>query len=358
MLAAIEAAQRSVRLEMYIFQPEGPGKRALEALVAAAGRGVRVKVLVDALGSVELPESFWLPLEEAGGECRWFNPFHLRRLTFRDHRKLLVCDDHLAIVGGFNLMPEIEGDGIQRGWRDIALQTDSPLAAELAASFDQMFELADFRHKRFARFRKARIKHQRVVQDAELLFSGPGRGPNPIQAALHRDLACASDVCVEMAYFIPTWRIRRLLLRAARRGGRVRLILPARSDIRLSQLASRRLYGAMLRAGVEIHEYQPQTLHSKLIIIDGAVYVGSANLDRRSLHINYELMLRLEDPAAMRQARDRFEEDLARSERVDPRAWRKSRTFWRKLEEQWAWFLLARLDPWVARWQRKHLGRG
>jgi cardiolipin synthase len=105
----------------------------------------------------------------------------------------------------------------------------------------------------------------------------------------------------------------------------------------------------LLRAGVEIYEYQPQILHSKLIVIDDQVYVGSANLDTRSLWINYELMLNLKDALLASQARAIFEEDLKHSRRIELATWRKSRTFWDKLKENWAYFILARVDPYMAR---------
>ncbi len=357
MLEAIDDARSSIRLEMYIYHPSGPGERIRDGLVRACQRGVKVHVLVDALGSDTLTDGFWATLTMAGGEFRWFNPSQLQRMTFRDHRKLLVCDARMAIVGGFNVMPEIEGDGIARGWRDVAMWTDSALAVELAAAFDEMFAMADFRHPHFARLRRTPAKQTRHVPDARLLLSGPGRGRNPIKAALHQDLARAGDIRMAMAYFIPTWRIRRLIARSARRKGRVQLLLPAKSDVALAQLACRRIYGSLMRAGVEIYEYQPQVLHSKWILVDDAVYVGSANLDRRSLGINYELMVRLDNPAMVREAGERFEADLAHATRIDPGVWRKTRTFWMKLKEQWAWYVLVQLDAHIARWQLKNLGR-
>ena len=135
----------------------------------------------------------------------------------------------------------------------------------------------------------------------------------------------------------------------------MQLILTGRSDVRLAQLASRRLYRPFLRAGVEIHEYQPQVLHAKLFIVDGAGYVGSSNLDARSLQINYELVVRLADASVTAGARALFSEMLEHCRRIDRAAWRQSRTVWHKLQERWAYFLLARLDPLIARWQLKYL---
>jgi cardiolipin synthase len=150
------------------------------------------------------------------------------------------------------------------------------------------------------------------------------------------------------AYFLPTRRLRRDLMRVARRGGRVQLILPGQSDILVSQLAARSLYRRLLKAGVEIYEYQPQVLHAKLILSDGAVYAGSSNLDIRSLNLNYELMLRLENEAAAVEAREIFERLLKNSRRIEPDQWRKSRTLWQRWKNHWAHFLLTRIDPFVA----------
>ncbi len=132
MLAAIEAARHSVRLETYIFSAGDPGNRFLEALVRAQRRGAKVYVVLDAWGSQDLADGYWEPLRKAGGEFRWFNKQTHRGFLFRDHRKLLVCDEQMAFVGGFNHAPEYVGDGVTRGWCDVGLHVDGPLAGHLA----------------------------------------------------------------------------------------------------------------------------------------------------------------------------------------------------------------------------------
>ena len=139
------------------------------------------------------------------------------------------------------------------------------------------------------------------------------------------------------------------MLNAARRGGRVRLILAGKSDIPLAKLATHRLYKMLLKQGVEIYEYQPQILHAKLFIMDAEVYVGSSNLDARSLNINYELLVRITDPPVVKEARAIFAEALTHCRRIDAKTWRGSRSLWTKLLEDWAYFLLARVDPYLAR---------
>lgn len=355
MLAAITAARQSVRLETYIFSDDELGRRFREALLRAQQRGVRVKTLVDGIGSHSLPDDFWTPLREAGGECRIFNPIALKRFGIRNHRKLLICDEAVAFIGGFNISQEYEGDGITQGWRDVGLRFEGMLAKDLAASFDEMFALADFRHKRMARLWQAKLKRTVDSGAEQLLLGGPGRGWNPIRRALHKDLAHARRVEIVEAYFLPTWRIRRALARVARKGGEVKLILAGKSDVALSQLAGRSLYQRLLKAGAHLHEYQPQILHAKLLILGDAVYVGSANLDPRSLSINYEVMVRFTNPQMATEASEIFNTALEHSAPIDPVTWKRSRNFWTKLKERWAYFLLARVDPHVARRQWKSL---
>ena len=350
MLAAIGAARESVRLETYIFADGDIGRQFLAALLAARERGVRVRLLVDALGCWLLPEDYFAPLVAAGGEVRRFNPLRLWRFGVRDHRKLLVCDNRTIFIGGFNLADEYQGDGVTRGWCDFGGCVESPaIAAELAASFDELFALADFHRKPLLRLRAFKRKRKADLPPGEkLLLSRPGRGAGAIQRALHGNLEGAREVQIITGYFLPPWRLRRDLVRAARRGARVRLILAGRSDVLVAQLAGRDLYRRLLRAGVEIYEYQPQILHAKLMVIDGAAYLGSANLDVRSLKLNFELMLRFTDEPTAAQAREIFEATLKHCRRIEWQEWRKSQTFWERLKSSWAYFLLARVDPFVA----------
>lgn len=348
MLAAIDAAQKTVALEIYIFAAGELAERFRASLIAARGRGIRVRVLVDGVGSFELSDSFWEPLRAAGGEVRVFNPLSLGRLGIRNHRKLLACDGQVAFIGGFNIAKEYEGDGVARGWCDLGLRVTGVLATQLEASFEGLFALADFRHRPFVRLRKSGAKRTLADQGGQLLLSGPGRGLSPLLGALRNDLRTKPDVRIVVAYFLPPWRLRRELERLARRGKRVQLILAGKSDVALSQLAARSLYQRLLKAGVEIYEYQPQVLHAKLFIVGDAVYAGSANLDFRSLKLNYELMVRFERPEVTAEAEQIFAGMLAHSKRIDMATWKKSRSFWTRWKEHWANIFLARVDPYLS----------
>jgi cardiolipin synthase len=314
-------------------------------------------VLVDALGSLDLPKSFWAELEEAGGAFRFFNPLELRRIAFRDHRKLVVCDERRAFVGGFNISGQEAGDGLARGWRDLAVCIEGPLAKSLAASFDEMFGWAGTRRPRLLRLRRFRWPRLRKGESApsQILSSSPSGKRSPIRRALLQDLKQARSVRIISAYFLPTWGLRRALVGIARRGGDVQMVLAGQSDVPLSRLAGRALYQRFLRAGIRIFEYQPQVLHSKLVIVGSVVYVGSANLDARSLGINYELVVRVDQPQATRDAERIFQSHLPACREIRPAEWRTARGLWEKLKERLAYLLLARVDPYLARRQLTRL---
>jgi cardiolipin synthase len=218
----------------------------------------------------------------------------------------------------------------------------------LGTTFDRMYAMSDFRRKAFVRLRRAEEK--RVVADCgcEILLSGPGRGASPLLRRLYQDLAAARAARIVTAYFLPTRRLRRLLARAARRGASVALILPGKSDVLLSKLASESLYRRLLRAGIGIFEYQPQMLHAKLLIVDNAVYIGSSNLDPRSLRLNYELMVRLEGAEVVAAAGALFEACRSQCREVEKGAWRRQRSLWTRIRQRFAYFVMARLDPWLA----------
>jgi cardiolipin synthase len=349
MLEAIASARQTVQLESYMLAAGKLAESFRDALLAAARRGVGTRLLIDAIGSLELPDAFLQPLREGGVQVRIFNPLALRRFGIRNHRKLLVCDSRVAFIGGFNISDDYLGDGVTKGWQDLGVRLSGQLVLDLAESFDELFDLAEFKHKRPVRLARARQK--KIVRDSndQLLLGGPGRGRSPLRRALMADFKIAQRIQIIVPYFIPSWGMRRTLARAARRGGQVQLLLPGKSDVALAQLAGRSVYRRLLRSGVEIYEYQPQILHAKLFVVDDAVYIGSSNLDPRSLAINYELMVRRVNADEAARARAIFADALQHSQQVDRRALKVS--LWMRLKEIFAYWLLARIDPDVARKQ-------
>ncbi len=350
MLAAVAGAFASIRFEFYIFKAGGPGDLFRDALVAAARRGVKVRILLDGFGSGDLPARYWDTLRAAGGEAAIFNPGPLLRLPIRNHHKLLVVDDARAFVGGFNLGPEYAGDGVTSGWRDLGLALSGPVVRALAASFDAMWENKNFRRHRGLRLLARRWRRRsRQPANLQVMAMGPALGRNAFQELLVRSVRAAREIRIVSAYFVPSLRLRRALRKTARRGVRVRLILPGKTDVAMVQAASRTFYSRLLRAGIEIAEYQPQILHAKLAIIDDAVFVGSSNLDARSLSVNYELMVRACDPALAAEGRAIFEADWARSRLITADEWNRDRTWADRCYGLIARFCLTKIDPWFAR---------
>lgn len=353
LVAAIEGARDSVCLEAYIFAAGEPGESVRTALTRAARRGASVRVLVDGLGSSSLDDGFFDPLRAAGGEVRVFNPLTLRRLPVRSHRKLLVVDREVAFTGGFNVAPEYLGDGVRSGWRDIGVRLTGSAVGTLADTFEPMWERAGRRPPRFVRLRRREEPvgpGPESMEGLRVLPSGPGRGRNAFLAEFLERLEGASDVRIAVAYFLPGLALRAALRRVAARGGRVRILVPGTSDVAIALRAGRFLYGRMLRAGVEIREYGPQVLHAKLYRVDDSVFVGSSNLDTRSLHINHELMVSIRHPEAAAQAAEWFDAAESLAVPVDPATWARSRSWWERIRERWSFLVLSRIDPYVTRW--------
>lgn len=347
-LDAIRQARTSIRFEQYIFRPSPIGAQFRDALTEARRRGVEVTVLLDSIGSLALPHSYFSGLVSLGGRVVWFNPVRWSFWSFRDHRKILIVDDTLAFVGGCNIGPEYNGDGITEGWRDGGVSVTGPVVRSLIHAFQSQLDIAGERV-----WRKRRHAPRGMVREGEavsLLLTRPAFHQPVFLNALEHDLTGAKDVAITMAYFLPVGNARRMLLRAARRTPKFRLLLPGKSDIPLMQIAARAVYGQFQRRGAEILEYEPQVLHAKTIIIDDVVYIGSANLDPRSLAINFEIMLRVRSASLAKEARDTFNRDAAHCTHIEKLSWKKPSSWWLRFKQKLARVFFTRLDLGVARY--------
>ena len=349
MAALIESARATVFLESYLIRAGEPAATLLAALLRARARGAQVRLLYDAAGCEGLPADFFASLVAAGGEVRVFSPARRLRLAFRDHRKLLVCAARCAIVGGINIGPEYAGDGISRGWRDLALQIEGPIAATLEASFAAMYALAPVSPAAILEFRRLVRAVPQQAGAVRLLTAGPGWPAGRLSRALRADLGTARLVNCISGYFLPPTRIRRALRRCASDGGSVSLLLAGPTDVPVARYAAEHLYRRLLAGGARLYEYQPQVLHAKLFIMDDVVYIGSCNLDRRSLDINYELLLRLDWPQLAALGRQIYADSLAHAREVPLADWSSHRHWWQRLRSLASYWLLTRLDPLVAR---------
>ncbi len=359
MFDAIDRAVSCVALEMYLYADDGTGRELRGRLVNAAKRGVRVMVLVDAVGAWSLPEAFWDELQNAGGMVRRFRPVSLGMFLFRNHRKLLLVDDRRAYVGGLNIADEYyRGREGEPPWRDNALEITGREVLRLRRSFDRMWARADLPFRRtFFRSRHERDARLTAAGRMRFLESGPEDPQQPVRRAYLRIIGgSGSSIDLAMGYFYPHGRILRALKRAVNRGVRVRLLFPRKSDIPMARWAARGLYGRLLRAGMEVWEYRPSMMHAKLAIVDDTLIAGSANLDIRSGRINYELVAVMNDSELARQARSDFEEDLMQAERITLEEW-KARPLCQRIKERISYWLLARLDIFIARAEMARLMR-
>jgi cardiolipin synthase len=356
MFKAIGGARKCIALEMYVMADDETGREFRSHLIAAAERGIGVMVLVDSFGSWALPDTFWNGLRSVGGKVRWFRQFKHGLFMFRNHRKLLLIDNHTVYIGGFNVADEYyRGVNGELPWRDNALEISGDEVARLRASFTRMWVRAELPiHRVIRRLKLVRIRRDRTAQNirqdgVRFLESGLESPLHPVRRRYATVIGNAvTSIDLAMGYFYPPGSIMRALKRAVRRGVRVRLLFSRKSDVPMAGWAARGLYGRLLRAGIEVWEYLPTMLHAKLAVVDDTVIAGSANLDIRSGRINYELVAVVHDPVIAAQARSNFEVDLKQSERVSLTQW-SERPCIQKGKERLSYWLLARADIFAAR---------
>ena len=332
----IAAARRTVRFSSYIWADDEIGTRFVDTLLERHTGGVAVHVAVDAFGSLRWPRHHGLARLTAGGvrltirrQPRWHALRHIHR---RDHRKLLVCDEAIAYLGGFNLHRESSKRLFGPGrWRDTHVRLAGPLAASCAQLFDAM------------------LAHRRVpdVLHADGLLLWPSA-----RAACRQRFHCALLGAVAAArrriwlttpYFVPDRRLLKALIAAHHRGVDVRMLLPGLSDVPLVRWAAHAHYEDLLDGGVQLYEYQPRVLHAKSGLVDADwAFVGSANLDRRSFFLNDELTLAVHGTALNAMLAEQFGRDLFDALPLQLPHWRR-RSRLRRWREQLAW----RLRQWL-----------
>ncbi len=304
MLRLIAGARHSIALSMYMFDNDTSGTEVRDALVAAAARGVDVALLVDSFGSTRVPASFFQPLADAGGRYHFFSSRWRLSYLIRNHQKILIVDSQHALVGGYNITDQYFGRRGDQSWEDLGLLVSGPDVARLADYVSELIELSADGGVRLLALRRLIKEWQPGDGPLQWLVGGPTNHLSPWALSLKRDLQNARLIDIVAAYFSPTQSILRRLAKAARTGGAVRLVLAGKTDNGATIGAARILYGYLLKRKVRICEYRPRLLHMKLLVIDDAAYIGSANLDIRSLFINKELMLRIEDAAVADHLRE------------------------------------------------------
>ncbi|HNQ09828.1 MAG TPA: cardiolipin synthase ClsB [Giesbergeria sp.] len=375
LIAAMDAALSDIQFETYIFDFTGTATEVAQALMRAARRGVRTHLVVDGVGTGRLPQDWADRLRAAGVHCRVYSPLGplgllLPRRWRRLHRKLCVVDGRVLFCGGINVLDDFHDPNHGRLVAprfDFAVQATGALVAVASDAMEQLWwrmqAVRDASQRRLPEalqaLRAASAAHH-AAPDADtspgmraaLLLRDNVRHRSRIEKAYRRAIAAArEEIIIANAYFVPGRKLRVALQMAARRGVRVRLLLQGRYEYFMQYHAARPVYGALLKAGVEIHEYAPSFLHAKVAVIDahGArpwATVGSSNLDPLSLLLAREANVVVEDAAFAQDLRARLEHAMLHGGRVlDPE--RYALRSWRERALDRVAFVLMRLALWV-----------
>ncbi len=332
LIAACDAAQAEIHVETYIFNADATTQAVHAALVRAARRGVRVRVLIDGVGSRTLPADWLASLREAGATVLvyrplatgWLaNPHSLRRL----HRKVAVVDAAVAFVGGINLIDDFEPVRLPEPRLDFSVEVRGPLLAPIHASVRRLWRLAALKQLQAAGREPAiepawptdgHVRAAFVVRDNFAHRRDIERG---YLAAL---ALAREEICIANAYFLPGHRFRRLLRHAAARGVRVRLLVQGHTDHPFFQAAARALYRDLLAAGVAIHEHHASELHAKVAVVDGRwATVGSSNIDPFSLLLAREANVVVDDAAFARDLQQHLDRACTAARALDPVDWQR-----------------------------------
>ncbi|HLW67270.1 MAG TPA: cardiolipin synthase [Gemmataceae bacterium] len=327
-LEAIRTAQHHVHLEYFIFQPDEIGRTFRDALCEKARQGVEVRLVYDAMGSYRLTNSFLNPLRGAGAKCEAFLPVSLFRrrtqVNLRNHRKILVVDGRVGFTGGLNIGDEYLGKVPRFGyWRDAHVRVEGPAVSDLQRVFAEDWDFtAGELLKGSTYFPRQKGSGPVTVQ---VVQSGPDQELKSIREVYFAAILRARKrLWIASPYFVPDAGILDALVLAGHTGVDVRLLGLQHPDKWLPFLAGRYYWTDMLEAGVKVYQYAKGMMHSKLMLVDGQwASIGTANLDNRSLHLNFEVNCLLYDPEAVAQLEAGFLRDLKDSQAIDPEAYPK-----------------------------------
>jgi cardiolipin synthase len=328
MLEAIRGAQRSITFETYIYWSGDIGKAFADALKERRGAGVAIHVMLDWAGSAKMDHRLLQELIDADIEVERYHPlrwYTLARLNNRTHRKLLVVDGRIGFTGGVGIADQWQGHAQDpEHWRDVHFRVEGPVVAQLQAGFMDNWIKAT-----------GRVLHSDLYypvlqpaggRDMRLFISSPAGGNASMRLMYLLAVAAATrSIDLQAAYFIPDRLVVDALVDARERGVAVRLLVPGRYiDSAMVRLASKRRWGRLLDAGVEIHEYTPTMMHNKMLILDGElVSVGSTNFDMRSFDLNDEASLNIYSREFGAQMTAVVEADLRDAKPYTAEMWRR-----------------------------------
>jgi cardiolipin synthase len=327
-LDAIRSARQTVNLETYVYWKGDIADDVAGCLCEKAREGVEVNVLLDAVGSFPMESALLDDMEDAGVNVARFRPprpYALRRLNNRNHRKLLIADGRVAMTGGVGIAEEWTGDAQDPDhWRDTHVRVTGPIVRGLQGAFAEHW-LEATGQVLVGPGHLPKLEPSADGGPMQLVRSKAGVGDTNVEALYFLALACAREaVDLTAAYFAPRPAFTDALCDAAKRGARVRVLVPGpHIDKEFVRVAGRAVYEELLDCDVEVHEYQPTMLHAKTLCIDGVwSSVGSVNFDNRSFQLHDEATLCVQSEAFAGKLTGQFDRDLEHSERVEPGRWK------------------------------------
>lgn len=343
MLESIEAAQGTIHLETFVWTKGELEKQFVLALTRKAQQGVKVRVLLDAVGAMDADPQQLARLREGGVHLQeycstqWWN---LRRLNHRTHRKLLVIDGHTGFTFGHGIADQWLGEGQDADhWRDTGIRIRGPAVQSLQSVFlSNWIEETDTVPTEESCFPDLAPEGDVT---AHVVSSATGESLSSVALLYTLAIACArTEIIIQNPYFAPEKAVVRLLGEMVRRGVQVHLMIPGRhTDSPFVRRAGCSLYRPMLEAGVRLYEFHPTLIHQKIVIVDGAwVHVGSTNFDARSLALNEEVGIGVLDKRLAGELKAAFEEDLKRSKEISLAYWNQRRWYTRFFD--WFAYLL------------------
>ncbi|WP_044873650.1 phosphatidylserine/phosphatidylglycerophosphate/cardiolipin synthase family protein [Pseudomonas sp. LFM046] len=346
MLTAIARAEYQVALELYLVEDGQCSQALVDALCVAAVRGVRVRCLFDDFGCLKLGTAQRQRLTGAGVLLQFYNPLRWRhgfRNLYRDHRKILVVDDRQAFIGGTGATDEFWDPTRENSrWHEVMVAIEGPLVAHWQLIFDYQWLASLGRHP----WKPGEAPGLAHLPPYPAVGVGLGRLAYA-DASQHRDIVqslvrsvrtARNRIWLATPYFLPSWKVRRALIKAARRGVEVRLLLTSRhTDHPPVRFAGQRYYPRLLRAGVRIFEYQQRFLHLKMVLADDWVSVGSCNFDHWNLRFNLEANLEAVDPHFTEAVDACMRQDFADSREITMDDWHARPLLKRLRQRLWGW---------------------
>jgi cardiolipin synthase len=342
-------AKSSIRMFSYMFGSDQTGQEVLTALSEAAARGVKVQLIIDSFGSGDNKDSFFDPLVGAGGEYHCFSSRKGLGYFVRNHQKILIADEVNALIGGYNITDYYFGRKDDQSWEDLGVVVTGPEVAHLVGYFDELDRLSEGGWIKFREMRQLINSWKPGDGNVRWLIGGPTNRISPLGLTLKRALETAKRLDIVAAYFSPSQTILRRIAKVTKRDKGSRLIMAGKTDNGATISAARLLYRYLLKRKARIYEFQPRPLHMKLFVVDDAVYIGSANLDVRSLFINMEIMVRIEDKGFTTHIHKLIDGLVEQSEEQTRSLLRERDSWWSRFKSGFAYFLVNTVDYSIGR---------